>query len=752
MCRGRMQSILSSLVEMGTSKDWLVTANFILSVLLALWMFRYRRLYFASREEQNNSKDLIENLSEGIYRSSPEGRQLSANRALVRLNGYDNEAEMLASVGDIGEEWYVQPTRRDEFRKALLKRGIVSDFVSEIYRHKTRERIWVTESARLVYHRKTGRPLYYEGSVREITETVQRLRLEEQFRKLTKHLPVGLFQFARHPDGRHEVLYLSEGASRISGIPVEEQIARPELFSELIAPEHRDLYAETVARSAERLEPWDIEFRLRSRDGAERWAHINALPEAAGDRIVWHGYISDISVRKRQEMEIEALAYFDPLTRLPNRRRFLNRMGQVISTCERRGETGALLFIDLDNFKTLNDTQGHDIGDEFLVQVADRLRRCINSGDMVARIGGDEFVVLLEQTGPAAAGAARSAIMMANQILSSLREEFELGELRHMASASVGVVVFDGREKRADEILKRADIAMYQAKASGRDGVALFDPVSLDKESERYRLLADLRTAFVRGELDLYLQPQIDDAGRIAGAEALVRWNHPRLGMILPDQFIALAEQFGLAAELARFVFDKGMAILARWQAAPRTSNLRLALNVSVQCFASDDFIPLVSGLISRHGIDATKLTFELTEHVMAKDQERIATRMHEVKRLGVRLSLDDFGTGYSSLAYLKQLPFDEVKIDGGFVADIETAESDRALVKTILAMARTLGLTAVAEHVENVRQEAFLRAFGCDYFQGFLYGRAMPADKFLALFEENRAKNAGSGRTAARA
>jgi diguanylate cyclase (GGDEF)-like protein len=444
-------------------------------------------------------------------------------------------------------------------------------------------------------------------------------------------------------------------------------------------------------------------------------------------------------------MEIEELAYFDPLTRLPNRRMFLNRMTQAIAGCERRGDTGALLFIDLDNFKTLNDTQGHDIGDCFLVQVADRLRRCVNPRDMVARIGGDEFVVVLEETGSEAAHGTLRAITTANQILSALNRPFELGPLRHVGSASVGVVVFDGCEKRADEILKRADIAMYQAKAAGRNSMALFDPATMDREAQRYRMLSDLRTAFSDNQLDLYFQPQVDHTGRVTGAEALVRWEHPTLGRIPPDEFVALAEQFGLNDELADFVFGKGMEALAGWQRDPLMGHLRLALNVSVQSFSSDGFIAMARSKIEAFGVDPTMLTFELTEHVMAKDHRLVAARMAEAKKLGVRLSLDDFGTGYSSLAYLKQLPFDEIKIDGGFVADIENSDGDRALVKTILAMARMLGLSAVAEHVENVRQEAFLRAFGCDFFQGFLYSPAMPADQFAEMFRALPLQSAAS-------
>ena len=604
--------------------------------------------------------------------------------------------------------------------------------------------------ARAVRHKKTGNILYYEGSVREITETVKRLRLEEQFRKLTNQLPGALFQFVRKTDGSRSIQYLSPGFWRILDLPQGASIETPQPFEDCIHPDDRAEYHATLETSAATLEAWTHEFRIGTPIGTERWLRVMAHPEAADGAITWHGYLADISIRKRQEIEIEELAYFDPLTRLPNRRLFLHRMAEAIAGCERDGDHGALLFIDLDNFKALNDTQGHDIGDAFLNHVADRLRACVGQRDTVARIGGDEFVVVLASDGSDRSHATRHAVLAANRALSTLRHPFEHGSLRHVASASVGIVVFDGRERRADEILKCADIAMYEAKAAGRNGVALFDPVTMEREAERYKLLGDLRAALAGDQLSLYFQAQVDADGAIAGAEALIRWNHPTLGTVFPDQFVPLAEQSGLNNDLGGFVLAKGIETLASWQRNPRTAGLGLALNVSVQSFASDDFVDGLRQLIEAHAVDATRLTLELTEHVMAKDQTQIARRMAELKRLGVRLSLDDFGTGYSSLTYLKKLPFDEVKIDGGFVADIENGENDRALVKTILAMARNLGLTAVAEHVENIRQQAFLRAFGCDYFQGYLYGKAVPEAQFLALvaqWSDARPEKSGAAR-----
>ena len=616
-----MDLFFGSLLEIVASPQWLVAANFILSTLLGLSMLRYHGLYYRAREEQKNSRDLIENLSEGIYRSSPDGRQLSANRALVKLNGYSSEEEMLADVKDIGKKWYVEPTRRDEFQAILRRDGYVEDFISEVYRYKTRERIWISELARLVCSPKTGRPLFYEGSVREITETMKRLRLEEQFQKLTRQLPGGLFQFVRHTDGSHSVHYLSPGFWKIAGLPTSEKMETPGAFERCLHPEDRAEYYRTLNELAERLEPWVHEFRIITSDGVEKWLRVSGRPEADAEGVTWHGYLDDISVRKRQEMEIEDLAYFDPLTALPNRRLLLTRMAQAIAGCSEHGEHGALLFIDLDNFKTLNDTQGHDIGDAFLVQVAERLRRCLAARDTVARIGGDEFVVILHGAGAERPHATRRAILAANQVLAALRTAFELGTLRHVASASVGVVVFDGQEKRPDELLKRADIAMYQAKGAGRNGVALFDPSTMDRETERYQLMSDLRAGLAEGQLDLHFQPLVSHEGVISGAEALIRWNHPRLGMVLPDRFVPLAEQFGLNDELGRFVLQRGLETLAAWQRNPNTAHLGLAVNVSVQSFATDEFVPELARMIECNHVDATKLTLELTEHVMAKDQ-----------------------------------------------------------------------------------------------------------------------------------
>ncbi len=712
-----------------------------LAIVMGVMAAGYRTRYLSTMEERANTRELVENLSEGVYRSSLDGRQISANRALVRLNGYESEGEMLASVNDIGREWYVDPRRRGEIRAMLERDGRVENVVSEIYRHKTRERIWISESSRLVRHQTTGRPLYFEGSVREISETVARLRLEETFRKLTSHLPGALFQFQTRDKGRQvTVEYVSTGYLGIVEKTQEECLSGDFLLSKIVHPEDLAGYMEGFRQTIEGESLLDQEFRIITPRGKEKWLRMTAQRETSpdGESGTWYGYISDISLRKRQALEIEKLAYFDPLTGLPNRRMFVDRMTETISHCERSATKGILLYIDLDNFKSLNDTQGHDVGDAYLIDVARRLKACMRPNDIVARMGGDEFVVVLDTASTEEAVASSLAIATGNRIMRALRQPFDKGELRHNSSASIGMLVFDGEAASPDELLKRADIAMYRAKASGRDAMALFQAEWLDGEAQRFLLLAELRKAISDETLSLRFQPQMDRNQRVVGAEGLLRWHHPKLGAIAPDRFIPLAEQSGLIHSICRLVLGKAVRQLADWSADQSTAGLRLSVNISVQSFLNGPLVDYVIELIEEHGINPSLLTLEITDHVTAGDKVEICRRMGKLKALGVRFSLDDFGTGYSSLSRLRKLPFDELKIDGSFVADVDKSEEDRSLIRSILAIAGTLELTVVAEHVETEAQQDFLLSAGCHCFQGHLYAAGMQAAELEQFAREN--------------
>ena len=439
------------------------------------------------------------------------------------------------------------------------------------------------------------------------------------------------------------------------------------------------------------------------------------------------GVCRDITDRKRAEQEIERLAFYDALTGLPNRRLLLDRLQRAIAACQRSKNQGALLFIDLDNFKDLNDTLGHDMGDQLLSQVATRLVGSVREADTVARFGGDEFVVMLEALAPDLQNAATQAETVAEKLLASLNQPFELGGGQHYSTPSIGITLFGDTRLTVDELLKRADLAMYQAKAAGRNTQRFFDPDMQAAVNARSNLEADLRQGLARGELLVHYQPVVDHHATLMGAEALVRWRHPQRGMISPGDFIPLAEQTGLILPLGQYVLQTACEQLQRWSQHESTAHLTIAVNVSARQFRQPGFVAEVLQTLKHHNADPQKLKLELTESLLLGDIEDTIARMVQLKSEGVGFALDDFGTGYSSLSYLKRLPLDQVKIDQSFVRDVLTDPNDAAIVRTILALAKSLDLEVVAEGVETTGQLSFLRLHGCEAFQGYLFGRPGP-------------------------
>ncbi|MEX0344698.1 MAG: putative bifunctional diguanylate cyclase/phosphodiesterase [Rhizobiaceae bacterium] len=735
-------TILSVLIEFAIAHPWIVAGRIAIALVLVYGVVSYRRLYKESRQAALDSAALIENLTEGVYRSSPDGRQLSANRALVRLNGYETEAEQLAAVRDIAKEWYVDPDRREDFKARMEQDGYVEDFVSEIYRHKTRERIWISESARVVKDAKTGKIKHYEGSVREITDSIRRLEIEERFRKLTDMVPGGLFQLVRNPNGTFTAPYVSSGFCRTVGIAETESVSDPTSYFHTVHPDDRQRYLLSLRESGLNLTVWNVEYRVIDTDGVERWLDVVAQPERTGRTVTWYGYIYDITERKRQELEIEEMAYVDPLTGLPNRRVLMDRLSQTMTDCKRRNLFGAAIFIDLDHFKDLNDTHGHEVGDMFLVQVAERLQQTVRGGDTVARIGGDEFVVLLQSVGQEDWIARDNTMAVADKIMSAMREPYQLKKLGYKSTASLGAVIYDGTQDSPDAILTQADQAMYEAKSGGRDSIGTAFAIKTgetEANGEEELLASDLARALRRRELELKYQPQVDRNGNLVGAEGFIRWPHPEHGTIRADRLLPLAKKAGLSTDLDILAMNIAVETLALWSRTPGLETVRLAVNAGTSFLLDEGAIEQISSLIDEHRVRPGMLTIEITEQVHRSARENIETRMTALKEAGIRFSLDDFGSGYSSITYLKQLAFDEVKIEGAFVSGIDGDEDNEALVKTILAMAGTLGITAVAEHVESERQEAFLRAYGCDVFQGRYYGGAMSFDEFTTFADENR-------------
>jgi diguanylate cyclase (GGDEF)-like protein/PAS domain S-box-containing protein len=453
------------------------------------------------------------------------------------------------------------------------------------------------------------------------------------------------------------------------------------------------------------------------------------LRDAAGRINGILGVSRDITERKRAEREIERLAFFDVLTDLPNRRLLIDRLEHACLASSRSGHHGALLFIDLDNFKDLNDTLGHDMGDQLLIQVARRLSRCVRQIDTVARFGGDEFVLMIEELSLEPAQAADQAERVAEKLLGSLNEPFELKKQQFYSTPSVGITLFQGHHHTVDELLKRADLAMYQAKASGRNTLRFFDPGMQAAVTARAVLEGDLRQGLVRHELILYFQPIVDDAQNMTGVEALVRWAHPQRGMVSPGEFIPLAEQTGLILPLGAWVLEQACLQLVTWGREPLAQHLSVSVNVSARQFRHPGFVGLVREVIARTGANPQRIQLELTESLLLTDVEDMIAKMAELRMEGVRFSLDDFGTGYSSLSYLKRLPLDQLKIDQSFVRDVLVDPNDAAIVRTVLALAGSLDLSVVAEGVETSGQLDFLRQCGCRAFQGYLFGRPVPVD-----------------------
>ena len=529
----------------------------------------------------------------------------------------------------------------------------------------------------------------------------------------------------------HRVQFWNHGAERLYGWR-EDELNRD--FSMASLHTDRAAYEQALTFVRQRGE-WSGELAQVRRDGkaitvGARWTLVRDEHGAAESILAIH---SDVTDRKKAEHEIQQLAFYDPLTQLPNRLLLMNRLQHALAAEHRTGRGGALLFIDLDNFKTLNDTLGHAMGDLLLQQVAARLLACVREVDTVARLGGDEFVVMLEDLSPREQEMATQARLIGEKVLAALSVPYQLAGNEHLSTSSIGIAPFLRNSTSVGELLKQADIAMYQAKAAGRNTLRFFDPGLQAAVTARAALEADLRLALAQDELQLHYQPQVDAAGRVTGVEALVRWHHATRGAIAPADFIPLAEETGLILQLGRWVLRQACRSLAAWSADPRTAALTMAVNVSSRQFRHPDFVAQVAGVLQQTGADARLLKLELTESLLVEDMDMTVGKMTALRSYGVGFALDDFGTGYSSLSYLRRLPLDQLKIDQSFVREIVHDVNDAAIVRTIIGLASSLGLHVLAEGVETAEQRDFLAREGCHAYQGYLFGMPLAADALLA-------------------
>lgn len=553
---------------------------------------------------------------------------------------------------------------------------------------------------------------------------------EERYRLLLNYSPVGIL----HYDTSLKITYCNQKLADILHSSVERLInldlnrikdhsILPALNKALLG--QTGIYEGAYTATFSNAKGWINLISATSRD-------------SNGEVVGGIAIIQDATAHKRATEEIEQLAFYDPLTNLPNRRLLLDRLNLALIAGARNGKLGALLFLDLDHFKTLNDTLGHHFGDLLLQQVAQRLLRCVREEDTVARLGGDEYVVMLQDMGSHELEAAANAEAIGHKIINALNVKYHLGAHECHSTPSIGVVIYGRHEQTQEELLKYADIAMYQAKKSGRNQIRFFDPKMQEVISTRASLESELRKALELNQFQLYYQLQVDGDNRPLGAEALIRWMHPERGMVPPFDFIPLAEETGLIVPIGEWVLETACVQLGLWQQDEHTRHLTLSVNVSAKQFYQPDFVKRLENMLQRHAIDASRLKLELTESMLLDQLEAAVTTMNVLRDIGIRFSLDDFGTGYSSLQYLKKLPLYQLKIDQSFVRDIVADASDRAIVRTIIAMAQSLELDVIAEGVETEEQRQLLLSNSCDNFQGYLFSKPVPLEQFELLLGQN--------------
>ena len=568
----------------------------------------------------------------------------------------------------------------------------------------------------------------------ELGNVNRQLREQADHLKQAQHIAhVGSWKY----QVRENHLALSDEILYMYGLTPAEFGGTMEAFIDLVHPEDRHA-VRSAQETAMQYGNASVQCRVMRKDGKIRYFEIigQLFCEKTGQEYL-AGTTQDITEKKVAEHRIGQLAYLDQLTGLPNRKFVLDRLDRLVAMHHRMQQDGAVLFIDLDNFKALNDTQGHDKGDLLLKQVAQRLQTCVRHYDCVGRFGGDEFVVLLEHIGTGTIDEATHARQVAQKILSALNEPYVLEALQHRITPSIGIALFDSEMVSTSDLLRRADMAMYKAKAEGRNAIRFFSAEMQDAVNARSQLEADLRRALAAQEFYLAYQPQVDHMGHIIGAEALLRWQHPRQEPVMPAQFIPLAEELGLIAEIGKWLLEEACQQLVQWTKDPPTQHLTLSVNVSVRQFRHPAFIDQTTEVLSRTGADPDKLKIEITESILISDIEETRRKMMALKALGVRFALDDFGTGFSSLAYLQKLPLDELKIDQSFIQNVTTDKNNAAITRSIIGLARNLGLSVIAEGVETEDQRQFLADEGCASFQGYLYHRPLAAQTIRTFLRD---------------
>lgn len=664
-----------------------------------------------------------------IYALNTEGDFTLVNKSLAnllgsdtsKLLGHDRSICMPASVA-------LQHWKND---LSVMQSGKISTF-EETNLEADGEHVYLSQKFPLFD--KAGRVVGVGGISTDITERKHR---EEELR-------IGAIAFESQEgimvtDKNAIIQRVNRAFTRLTGYCSAEVVGKsPRILS---SGRHDKSFYQSMWQEVLQNNYWQGEIWNRRKNGDvyAEWLTLTAVIAPDGTVSHYVGAFSDITKNEEAQAQIHRLAYYDPLTKLPNRRLFEDRLNQALLTAVRSKLYGALLFLDLDKFKIINDTAGHYAGDLLLIEVARRLHDLVRAGDTIARLGGDEFVVLLEDLSADAEEAATQIKSLSQKILNLLALPYRINEHEFYCSASIGVDMFCQDNLSAEELLKHTDMAMYQAKDAGRNTLRFFDPAMQTIIATRAAMERDLRHALEHNQFRLYYQPQVYQNHRVIGAEALIRWIHPERGLVSPADFIPLAEETSLILPVGQWVLDTACEQLKLWESQPHTQDLQLAVNVSACQFRQANFVSLIEQTILRHAINPALLKLELTEGLVLGNVQDAIAKMNALRKIGLRFSMDDFGTGFSSLAYLTQFPLNQLKIDQSFVRNIGIRSTDAIIVQTIIGMAHNLGIEVIAEGVETEAQRAFLEQHGCPTCQGYLFSKPVPIDQFEPLLNKNK-------------
>ena len=684
-----------------------------------------------TRHELRQLQELMNHLPVVVYRYRLEDGQrphlLYISEGVQRLTG-QSAAEVMADPMLLFAR--IHPDDWPGFAAADLQAWQTqSDFALELrFILPSGDACWLYFSS-LPFELADG-SIAYHGFIEDITQRKRDALRAQESESLQQQIfdtsSVAIFLV----DRQGIITRANESMARMFQRPCAQIVGSP--YVSLVHPDERDLaHQKMLALLGSDINEVDLERLYWRSDASMFWGNLSGkrFHDSQGQDRGLLGVIMDITVRRQAQEEIRSLAFYDPLTNLPNRRLLLDRIEHAMAGCARNGTHGAVLFIDLDNFKTLNDTLGHDTGDALLVQVAQRLRENMRQEDTVARLGGDEFIVLLAGLHGSPAQAANEAETVGQHIIQTLSAPYQLGTHAARSTPSLGIALFHGGRTRVDELLKQADLAMYEAKAAGRNTLRFFDPRMQAAINARAAMEKALYRALDNAEFELHYQPQVNAQGRCIGVEALLRWSSPELGMVSPAVFIPVAEETGQILAIGRWVLQQACRQQVLWQQDASTCELEIAINVSARQFRAPDFAPALAQIMAATGANPARLQLELTESMLLQDADECIARMHTLGSLGVRFALDDFGTGYSSLAYLKRLPLSQLKIDQSFVRDILGDANDRAICQAVIALAHSMGLRVIAEGVETREHWQMLQAQGCDEGQGYFFARPLSVD-----------------------